>query len=272
MFPMGLQGRRRSAQRNRATTPVLSWMNFTPKSLTGLQLWLDASDKATITSSGQFVSQWSDKSDNGYNVTQPTSAYQPVLETLSTGQSTIRFDNYSGGTSRWLTRSSTALHNNVSAITVYAVIFVPSPLPTSARSSFIVSIPVVGGNNRVVLAHSFAVGALSVGGRTVDTDSFVRVDSSTFLANKVYLQCGVWDHANKTMNQYVNGSDNGISSPYQTATTSSATNTSLAIGNSVAGTNWMNGNIAEVLIFHAAHDAPTRNAVNNYLNRKWAIY
>jgi hypothetical protein len=40
---------------------------FTPKSLTGLQLWLDAADSSTITGTST-VTAWTDKSGNGYNM------------------------------------------------------------------------------------------------------------------------------------------------------------------------------------------------------------
>ena len=56
---------------------------FSPISLSPL-LWLDASDASTITSSGGAVSQWDDKSGNGYDVTQGTASNQPA-----TGATTI---------------------------------------------------------------------------------------------------------------------------------------------------------------------------------------
>jgi hypothetical protein len=46
---------------------------FNPKSVDGLQLWLDASDTTTITQDGSTnVSQWRDKSINGYQAVQNT--------------------------------------------------------------------------------------------------------------------------------------------------------------------------------------------------------
>lgn len=41
-------------------------------------LWLDAADTGTILSSSNLVSQWNDKSGNGYNATQETGARQPA--------------------------------------------------------------------------------------------------------------------------------------------------------------------------------------------------
>lgn len=51
---------------------------FTPASISNLYLWLDADDASTFTySSGTVVSQWNDKSGNGYHATQATVSKQP---------------------------------------------------------------------------------------------------------------------------------------------------------------------------------------------------
>ena len=44
-------------------------------------VWLDASDTSTITEVGGAVSQWDDKSGNGYDVAQPSAAGQPTTGT-----------------------------------------------------------------------------------------------------------------------------------------------------------------------------------------------
>ena len=60
---------------------------WTPASLGGtLGLWLDASDAASITSSGGLVSQWSDKSGNGRHATQPN---QEVLTCVNNYRSRV---------------------------------------------------------------------------------------------------------------------------------------------------------------------------------------
>jgi len=50
---------------------------FTPTDLAGLKIWLDASDITTITKSSDLVSQWDDKSGNGYDYVQATGSSQP---------------------------------------------------------------------------------------------------------------------------------------------------------------------------------------------------
>jgi hypothetical protein len=41
-----------------------------PTSITGLQLWLDATDNSSLVLSGSSLSQWNDKSGNGRNATK----------------------------------------------------------------------------------------------------------------------------------------------------------------------------------------------------------
>ena len=51
---------------------------WTPEDLPQCTAWYDAADAATITASGGRVSQWDDKSSNGYHMTQATEANQPT--------------------------------------------------------------------------------------------------------------------------------------------------------------------------------------------------
>lgn len=52
--------------------------SFTPTDISGLALWLDAADAATITQAAGAVSQWDDKSTESNHFTQPTGANQPT--------------------------------------------------------------------------------------------------------------------------------------------------------------------------------------------------
>ncbi|VGO18369.1 hypothetical protein SCARR_00421 [Pontiella sulfatireligans] len=51
---------------------------WTPEKLQQCTAWYDAADTATITASGGRVSQWDDKSSNGYHMTQEAEASQPI--------------------------------------------------------------------------------------------------------------------------------------------------------------------------------------------------
>lgn len=52
--------------------------SFAPTDISGLQLWLDATDSDTITESGGSVSQWDDKSGNANHAVQASGSLQPT--------------------------------------------------------------------------------------------------------------------------------------------------------------------------------------------------
>jgi hypothetical protein len=54
---------------------------FNPRTISGIQLWLDAADVGNLTVAGSTVSQINDKSGNGYNATQTTAGSRPTLST-----------------------------------------------------------------------------------------------------------------------------------------------------------------------------------------------
>ena len=56
---------------------------FTPTQITGCLFWVDAADSTTITHSSGDVSQWDDKSGNGYHLTQSTAAYEPTYSSVA---------------------------------------------------------------------------------------------------------------------------------------------------------------------------------------------
>jgi hypothetical protein len=56
---------------------------FNPKSLPSLVGWWDASDSSTITLNGSTVSEWRDKSNSGFHVSQSTAANQPAYVSAS---------------------------------------------------------------------------------------------------------------------------------------------------------------------------------------------
>lgn len=66
---------------------------FSPLSLTGLKLWLDATDSSSITLNGGNVSEWADKSPEGNDATQGVAAEQPLYQSNSiNGLSAVVFD------------------------------------------------------------------------------------------------------------------------------------------------------------------------------------
>jgi hypothetical protein len=65
---------------------------FNPRSISGLTAWFDADDASTFTLNGTAVSEWRDKSGNGYAVSQGTSNNQPARTGTVLGRATVDFD------------------------------------------------------------------------------------------------------------------------------------------------------------------------------------
>ena len=94
MLPMNtrLRNPRRSLVSSPVSAPVSSYQPFSPLALQP-RLWLDAADASTITASSGAVSEWRDKSGNGYAFTQATSTAQPTTGTTTqNGLNVISFD------------------------------------------------------------------------------------------------------------------------------------------------------------------------------------
>lgn len=77
---------------------------FSPLDISNLELWLDASDAATITKDGgNLVSDWDDKSGQGNDVAQATGTNQPLwVDSVQNSMPIIRFD----GVDNYMNRAS----------------------------------------------------------------------------------------------------------------------------------------------------------------------
>ena len=85
------------AERNRVVAvnrvwpdSVGRWVPWTPAEITSVA-WYDASDADTVLTNGSSVTNWLDKSGNGYDLTQGTGANQPSTSTIN-GLDAISFD------------------------------------------------------------------------------------------------------------------------------------------------------------------------------------
>jgi len=68
------------------TVALADPLPWTPaEASSSLSAWYDASDATTITASSGRVSEWRDKSDNGYHVAQGTAAERPTTSTRTIG-------------------------------------------------------------------------------------------------------------------------------------------------------------------------------------------
>jgi hypothetical protein len=232
-------------------------------------LWIDFSDSTTVTLNGSTISQVNDKSASGLNFTQAVALNQPSYQSaVQNGLNVARFD---GSTDR-LTRGSSDLARNVGGVTIYAI-RKWSASPTASRNIVAVS------NNNVIqgrasLFGGFVSNKMGAGGRRLDADSFGSVAASSNIGTTSFdLDTAVFDYTNSDLYLYTKDVLEGSTTTFQTSgSTSNTAAAGAAIGAQPNGlSQYFQGDIGELLVYHSAHDADTRQRVWDYLRTKWAI-
>jgi hypothetical protein len=240
-----------------------------PTSITGLQLWLDAADSATLydaTSGGSLVAadggvaRWEDKSGNGRHATQSTSANRPARKTaIQGGRDVLRFDgnDFLNGTSTPGTGNSR---------TVFGVAKYTGSQEDS-HELLMIGLVASDQTSRGFLLRHFA--------------TFVSGDVTTNniqLANNVTL----------TVNQFIVRTCRQVASTgavqfWQNGTSYATTGTlgSFSMnagyrvgsrGNAAGSTGGLfHGDLCELIVYNSELDDANRTLVENYLLAKWGI-
>jgi len=211
---------------------------------------------------------WKDKSINGYHATQATSANRPTYRSNQIdSKATIQFD----GTDDSLSLPSGALSilNNVAGASIFIVykattdLTLQTPLWISSGTSV--------NQSRVNLRKS-ATNTFSSFGRRLDADATAQnVQSTTTNIGNYILQSVKFDYQNTLLEQYLNNSLEGQSLTFQTSGNTSNTNSlSFTLG-STNSSSFLNGNMAELIIYNKTLSTAEFNNVNKYLMAKWGL-
>lgn len=243
---------------------MLAGRVFDPRRISGLSVWYDAADSSTITLNGSAVSQWNDKSGNGYHASQSTANNQPAYNTNTrNGLAVVTFD----GSNDSLVTSSFA--DGWSAFTSFCVV----NLTGSANIGFsIVWTRSTDRQRAIVIVQnsnpSFVRGHLNVNTQN-DYDSTAWMSYGTW-----YYMTNQWDGSTTDKSTAFTGRSNGTSRANQlsgTFSSSNVANTVLRIGNRSDGTRTMYGSIGELIVYSSSLSSDARDAVEQYLKGKWGF-
>ena len=273
----------RTAQRQRAAGAWPSASLGAPTEITGLQLWLDASDSATLfdaTSGGSAVAadggvaRWEDKSGNSRHATQGTSANRPARKTaIQGGMDVLRFD----GSNDVLTSSDFLDLSSGQAVTVLAV---------CKRSALGAYHAIVSKFDRTASGAENANTEDGWSFRFTDSNKVdaaffkdaaatTRISNSTVSASAfaVFAMKATAGSLTTTTALYRNGETLATSSSGSVETMDD-TSYAMQIGaEAYLGQylSFFNGDIAEIIIYNSALSDTDRAAVESYLLAKWAI-
>ena len=221
---------------------------FSPRSISGNALWLDAADplnNGTRPSSGTTISTWSDKSGNGRNATT-ANAIQYIIDSQN--------------------RNAIYINNSQSfSIPSFA------PSATSQISVFCVinQLQTVGpGNVDMIRTSSYANFTMNLAISTNNYNLFLNnasvTSATTFSVNNIVTICEIVFNVSSG-NTFVNGAT--------TTTFSAAAGTALTTSQTlvIGGNTTINMNYYELLFYNTALTVAQRQQIEGYLAWKWGL-
>ena len=238
---------------------------FTPKKISGLALWLDASDLSTITKDGSnYVSQWNDKSGKGFNVVQATGSAQPLW-----ASNTIAFNGVVNGL---VSATNLDVLKNKSGGTFIIVGKLSTGIGTG-KPLVIVTINGSAVASRLSVTSGDSVAsAVRAGGRRLDANTFAGTVQEAVTLDTNYIFTGIADYANAKAYMYVNNVLESTLDPFQTAgNTSDTAANAISIGSNNDLSVLTKCVINEVILYEKVLTSNELSRVNQYLSRKWSV-
>jgi hypothetical protein len=256
---------------------------FNPKSISGLALWLDASDVSTITLNGSNVSQWRDKSGAAAPAAaQSTAASQPAYNSSGVnGRGSIDFDSTESLVFGSSTASFNYLHNSTGA-TIFCV-WKPDAtsnpdairylLNNTNNSSASTGISLTFDDRSSVSRNNRILHSVNRGASGAATSSIITNNDFVTAANAFFVFSVVSDNANATAASrlflYHNGTSSGVANTLTNAAATGNASQNLTIGNFGGGGS--PASVAEILFYQGVLGTAARQAVERYLGRKYGI-
>ena len=242
------------------TTPY----GFIPTQISGLVLWLDASDATTITQSSGNITQWRDKSTSALTAT--ASNNPTLVPNIQNGFPGISLD----GSTQYFN-----LGNNLNMGTNQIYIFIVSKFNSTADGAIIGKSLYGSQGGRYSLLRSGALIPLIEAGGGAVNNSGLNSDTST----SPRLLNMAWDRS--TIYLYQNGTS--VFSVGLSDSSNLTTGNSLLIGAYQNGSGgvppvaglYMNGYIHEILMYMTPTGSPlgdtARQQIESYLAQKWGL-
>ena len=232
---------------------------WSPLNIASLEAWWDASDAGSITASAGRVSQWNDKSGNGYHATQTIEPQRPTTGVGSiNGLNALRFAVVSG--------TGNALVSSVSSsmpeVTVAAVInrFAQGQTyPTVTCGS---------------VSGSFQTGLDRYGDDSGIQQSSARTNVAWIVRSASGKAAGV---ARQWMWTFSDSANVGTLRADRAANGSAAHGGSLAtgattiIGYNYSSSGWLQGDIGELIMCSSVLTGTDLTDLETYLTDKWGI-
>lgn len=238
--------------------------------------WYDASDTSTISLSGTKVTQWNDKSANGYHLVQATNAYRPESGTQTiNGLNVLQCDYISSLTSNAAASNYTFL--NYSNNTIF-IVFKTDSLPSTDPYWLLTTRGGSAGSGTGIgirLQHY----TNKLKDEVIDNTASIAVnaDSTSTVSNATTtLWTLIRDPNNGTAADRSDMRKNAGAAEKNNAVTVAAANQAPAqtlrvLDYTGGGTLGFVGKLAEIIIYNSSLSAGDITTNQNYLISKWGI-
>ena len=226
---------------------------WTPASIPGLQLWLDASQIVGL-NDGDAVATWTDLSGNGYNATQGTASARPTYQTAEqnsrAGVLADGVDDYLAVTNPTLTDCTLFVVGRMSASTDA---YNPPLSFRTVTPGIDVGAPFYLKSNNKWASYPY----FPTGGSLDDVGT--SASGTAYVIEFPYELAG-WS-------LIVNGSTLG-----STTGTAYPSVAGVELFRQASPARYFNGFLFEVLVWNRVLTSNERTTVRAYLNSKWAVY
>lgn len=238
---------------------------FTPASLAGLTLWLDAADVTTITfSSGTNISAFADKSGNHYDFVNANPASQPTYVTGING-----LKNLSISTAQGLANATAPLVRGSAPFTIF-VVYEKTSVPT--YSYLMQFIGDGSGNSPGLFLTASDPGSkfVNFGAKLTGTFGSVRCDDTFNLNTTPYALGLTYNGSGPGTTNYSFYSSNTLETTKvaQDLTLTSASN---FLGGEAIGSDPLLGFLGEFIIYSRVLNSTELAQIETYFLAKWGV-
>ena len=252
-----------------------------PSRFSGLSLWLDAADSASVVTSGSNVTRWNDKSGFGFNMSNNASYQLPTYNTTGfNGNPTISFFRNSSNSFSILENTAFSF-NSTPSFTLFFIAQTTSSL-TTVYQHFFSAASSIGGAD--------AAGSTSFAATSGPNNAFLiyersgielskSVTTTTPFLGEVIVNgtvSAIDRYAATTNYIYTNGIFKNSSTGGSTGTNFIFTHVRLGSGTTRSpsndgGSETLQGNTSEVLLFNRTLTTNESQAIEGYLAWKWGL-
>ncbi len=245
--------------------PILS-TKFNPGNISGLTLWLDASDFSTLTFTGDNVTRWKDKSSAGKDATQSTASRGPTY-VIDSKYKSLYFQRAS---TQFLEGPSLLTSTSFGIFLVYRTV-----APASTQYVFFDYKKGTGGTGQNYLQHVIVSSATGGAITYSETPITLKDPTAQAITTNRYMYCYIDSPSNTTSNFTFNG--NPVTTTFTNGGIANIATDAYgyALGalktTSVSLTNTFDGYMNEVIVYLTEPTVIQRQQVEGYLAWKWGL-